>query len=385
MKIGLTTFGADGGKSGISRYLMCLMKEFVSYQNEHDFLVHLYYSEQEIFLPKGHRFQVVLHNKSIQPPVRNIWWHQWSLGRWCKKEGIDVMFLPAANRRASLSLPCPSVGTVHDFSSLHVKGKYDASRHFYITKVLPLFCRRLTHILTVSESSKRDIVQVSHVPENRVTVTPLAADPLTMNPQTVPGENDRLKERYGIQEPFVLYTSRLEHPGKNHVRLVEAFESLANDHSIPHQLVFAGSDWSGSEAIHQRIQQSAVKNRIRCTGFVESADLPALYRCCSAFVFPSLYEGFGLPILEAMGCGAPVACSNVSSMPEVAGDAAVLFAPEDSTSIRSALEVLLLDEAKAQDYRQRGIARAAEFSWQRTAASTLSVLAQTAKIGRTSA
>jgi glycosyltransferase involved in cell wall biosynthesis len=381
MKIGITTFGGDGGKSGISRYIMSLLKEFVHFQEEHNFEVLLYENERDIFLPEGNNFRVLTFPESLRPAVKSIFWHQTSLPSICKKQGYDVMFLPAANRRACLRLPCPMVGTVHDFSSLHVKGKYDPARLIYIRQVLPYLSRRLTEVLTVSESSKRDLVEFAKVPAERVTVTPLAADFSTYHPTAPDGERERLIQQYNLQPPYLLYTSRLEHPGKNHVNLIKAFEQLVQQKNVPHQLVLAGSDWSGSEEIHGVAQESSVKDRIRFTGFVPTNDLPGLYRHCEVFVFPSLYEGFGLPILEAMACGAPVACSNVSSMPEVAGNAAIQFNPESPDSIATAIAPLLLDPEMRSLYSTKGLARSAEFTWSHTAEQTLDVLKRAAQTG----
>lgn len=381
MKIGITTFGGDGGKSGISCYIMSLLKEFVQFQEEHDFEVLLYENERDIFLPEGNDFRVLTFPESLRPAVKSIFWHQTSLPSICKKQGYDVMFLPAANRRACLRLPCPMVGTVHDFSSLHVKGKYDPARLIYIRQVLPFLSRRLTEVLTVSESSKRDLVEFAKVPAERVTVTPLAADFSTYHPTAPDGERERLIQQYNLQPPYLLYTSRLEHPGKNHVNLIKAFEQLVQQKNVPHQLVLAGSDWSGSEEIHRVAQESSVRDRISFTGFVPTNDLPGLYRHCEVFVFPSLYEGFGLPILEAMACGAPVACSNVSSMPEVAGSAAIQFNPESPDLIATAIAPLLLDPEKQSLYSKKGLARSAEFTWSRTAQQTLDVLKRAALTG----
>lgn len=379
MKIGISTFGGDGGKSGISRYILGHLQQYALDTHGHEIDVLVYGSERGIFLPPGsEKLHAVEFPDSLRPPVKNILWHQLSLPGLCRDKGYKVMFLTAANRRTPISLPCASVGTVHDFSSLHVEGKYDPSRMIYIKHVLPFLVRRLTHVLTVSESSRRDIVEYAGVAPERVTVTPLAADHSVFFPGDTAAARALVKEKYKIDSPYILYTSRLEHPGKNHVRLIEAFDRLKTAHDLPHKLVLAGSEWSGSEAVHAVAEKARHGKDIIFPGFVAAGDLAALYRGAEAFVFPSLYEGFGLPILEAMACGVPTACSNVSSMPEVAGTAIPTFDPRQVEVIEAVLTKLLTDEAHRAQVRERGIARAQEFNWKRTAAAALAVLERAA-------
>jgi glycosyltransferase involved in cell wall biosynthesis len=250
---------------------------------------------------------------------------------------------------------------------------------FYIRQVLPFLIRRLDHVLTVSESSRRDIIEYAGVPADRVTVTPLAADHTTYFPGDREEARRVMASRYGLERPFVLYTSRLEHPGKNHVRLIQAFERMKKATGAPHQLVLAGSEWSGSEAVHEAAAKSPFAADIVFPGFVPGGDLPAFYRAAEVFIFPSLFEGFGLPIIEAMACGTPTACSNLSSMPEVAGDAAPTFDPYQVEEIEAVLTRLVTDAPWREECRQKGIARAQQFNWTRTAETTLAVLRATAQ------
>jgi glycosyltransferase involved in cell wall biosynthesis len=291
-----------------------------------------------------------------------------------RERAFDVLFLPAGNRRLPWYVPCPTVGTVHDFSSIHVPGKYDRARMLYITRVLPLLIRRLTHVLTVSESSKRDIVEYAGVAKDKVTVTPLAADPGVYFPRDPQEAAALVAPRHAVRPPFILYTSRIEHPGKNHARLIRAFAELKRKEGIPHQLVLAGTDRERADEVHRIAGESGCAKDILFTGFVASEDLPLLYQAADLFVFPSLYEGFGLPILEAMACGTPVACSRISSMPEVAGDAAVLFDPAEECSIGSAIGSIITGTDLRRDLAARGLERSRQFSWARTAAQTLGVI-----------
>lgn len=375
MRIGIPTFGCDGGRSGIGRYLICLLREFAALQNGDCCEVLMCAEDREAFVPgEAGRLSSLYFGNDLGHPLVNLAWHQVGLPRWCRRRGYDALFLPAGNRRVPLWAPCPVVGTVHDLSSLHVRGKYDPARTFYITRLLPRLIRRLSRVIAVSESSKRDIVEGAGVPEERVVVIPEGVDHNRYFPRDGEASRERICARYGISPPYLLCVSRLEHPGKNHVRLIRAFAQLKGSGDFPHQLVLAGPDCERAEEVHRAASASPCAAAIRFPGFVREEDLPDLYAGAELFVFPSLYEGFGLPVLEAMACGVPVACSDTSSLPEVAADAAVMFDPHDEAAIVEVLERLLTDAALREPCVQRGIRRSRTFTWPATAARTLAVI-----------
>ena len=382
MKIGITTFGGDGGKSGISQYIIRLLTAFDAMRDGTEFEVMVYEDEQSIFVPTSSSMKPLRFGGGLRNPIVNVAWHQTALPGWCRKRGFDILFLPAGNRRLPLSVPCPSVGTVHDFSSIHVKEKYDPARMFYIKKVLPFLVRRLTLVLTVSESSKRDIVEFARVPEDRVLVTPLGVDRTAYYPRDRYLAQAGMANKYKTRSPYILYISRIEHPGKNHARLIRAFSRLKARTGVPHQLVLAGSDWIRAEEVHREADQSPFARDIVFTGFASGDDLPLLYAGAELFLFPSLYEGFGMPVLEAMACRAPVACSNLSSLPEVAGDAALLFDPYDEEDMASVMERILTDAVLRETLAEKGWKRAQGYTWEATARQTLQTLYRAEEAGR---
>lgn len=380
MRLGITTFGADGGTSGIGQYLVYLLREFARYDDDTCYEVLTYPDERPIFVPDDAPLPALQVSQRVRPPLLNIAWHHLVLPRLCRQRQYDALFLPAANRRAMHQVPCPTVGTVHDLSALHVQDKYDPARMLYITRVLPHLIRRLTSIITVSESSKQDIVHAAGVPEERVHVIPLAADPQVYFPREKAEARARVQTRYGTCAPYILYTSRIEHPGKNHVRLIKAFVHWKTTQRLPHQLVLAGSDWTRAEEVHRAIRTCRYADDIVCTGFVPAEELPWLYSGAELFMFPSLYEGFGLPILEAMCCGVPVACADRSSMPEVGGDAAYYFDPYDVDALAEAMDRLGTDTSLRNHLVQRGLVHSRNFRWKDTASSTLEVIRKAAAI-----
>ncbi|MBM4153110.1 MAG: glycosyltransferase family 4 protein, partial [Kiritimatiellaceae bacterium] len=290
----------------------------------------------------------------------------------------DVLFCPAANRRLPWKVACPVVGTIHDFSWLHMSGKYDRLRMIYLTRILPQLMSRLDYALSVSECTRRDILANTRLTEDQIFVTPNAMDHTIYNEKTRP--DPAVLTRLGIaNKPYILYVSRIEHPGKNHQTLIRAFETLCARGRFEGSLVLAGGNFLGAETVHRLTEASPVRDRIIRTGFVRTSDLPSLFTGAVLFVFPSLYEGFGIPILEAMACGVPVVASNCSSLPEVGGDAVSYFEPSNADALCERLEELLTSEVLRLKRREAGIARACSFSWDRTARQTWNVLRMAAK------
>lgn len=382
MIIGATTFGADGGKSGIGRYVIQLFRALAEEIPGTEWRVAVHPGESSLFMPDSPRWRACPVSPFWDSPLKNIVWHQLALRAFCRGENPAALFLPAANRRLPARCPCPTIGVVHDFSALHVEAKYDPARMFYIRRVLPALIRRLSHVVTISESSRRDLLEFAGVPPERITVTPLGADHAFFYPDDPDRAMSAVRKNTPIAGPFFLYVSRLEHPGKNHVRLIRAFDLFKTRTGLPHTLVLVGSDWSGAEAVHSEAEAASCRGDIIFPGFVPGNLLPDLYRAAAGVVFPSLFEGFGLPVLEAMCCGTPVACSNVSSMPEVAGDAAILFNPEDIDEMAAAMKRLAAGGEERGRLVSRGLARAGEFTWQRTARLTWAAIEQTAIRGK---
>lgn len=377
----MTTFSCDGGRSGIGQYAINLLREFRLPGVESSLELLAYEDEKGVFrTEKGqfheHQFGAALHN-----PLLGLAWYQLALPRWCRKQKLDVLFLPDGNRRLPLRVSCPTVGTVHDISSIHMERKYDPVRECYFKRVLPFLVRRLDHIISVSEATKLDLVNFAGVPPERVTVIPHGVDGTTFHPCSKEQAFSRLAARYPIQHPYILYVSRIEHPGKNHVRLIKAFARLRTQMGSGHQLVFAGADWSRADEVRRAARDCGFADNIVFTGFVPAADLPDLYCGADVFVFPSLWEGFGMPILEAMASGTPVACSNLSSMPEVAGDAAMMFDPYDEEALTAALHKLTTDNGSRSHFIEKGLERGRCFNWKETAARTMRVIEEAAHIG----
>jgi len=274
------------------------------------------------------------------------------------------------------------VVTIHDCIHLMFP-QYLPSRaaYAYARATMWSAAKRSACILTVSESSKRDILHFFNVPADKVVVIYNAIDERFSIP---PSEDDvaRVRERYQLDQRFVLYVGNIK-PHKNLVRLIEAFDELRGRFDDL-KLLIIGDEISKLPALRRAVHRNKLHKFVRFLGYLKDDTLTVLYRLASVFVFPSLYEGFGLPPLEAMASGTPVVTSNVSSLPEVTGDAAVLVDPYDVDSIADGMRRILDDPRLAEELRIKGLKRAREFSWERSVEKTQRVYREVAADGHAS-
>jgi glycosyltransferase involved in cell wall biosynthesis len=260
--------------------------------------------------------------------------------------------------------------TLHDVFPWSVPGTSTIAETFIHRNWLPRILPKVQAVITASGQSRTDILRFLPVDPSRVAVLPygIAA---CFRPLPAPKVKKRLEERFGLSAPYILYSGTAA-PRKNLDRLVRAFAGLAGEHPL-HSLVLAGPRTDKDPALKRSIIHSGAAGRILAMGPVSDPDLAVLYNGCDLFAFPSLYEGFGLPPLEAMACGAPVVCSSASSLPEVVGDAARLVDPLDVDALTEAMHSLLADPSLREEMRWKGWDRSRDFSWERNAEATMAV------------
>jgi glycosyltransferase involved in cell wall biosynthesis len=263
----------------------------------------------------------------------------------------------------------PAVLTVHDLIFRHLPAHHKPLNRWYLNATMPLYCRRADHIIAVSENTRRDLVAAYGVPPERVTVILEAADP-RFSPRSVEMVT-AVRERYGLPPRYLLFVGTIE-PRKNLSRLLAAFEAIHAD-GLSDGLVVVGRPGWLYDSFFAALEASPVRDAVVLPGYVADEDLPAIYTGAQALVFPSLYEGFGLPVLEAMACGTPVVASRASSIPEVGGDAALYFDPTSVGEMAEAMHAMLGDPTTGEEKREQGLARAGQFSWRRVAAETWDV------------
>jgi glycosyltransferase involved in cell wall biosynthesis len=372
MRIGISTSVIQRGKTGVAQHVFALLRALLRHADEHKFVLFVLEEDLPLLDFARPQMEVVPVPERFRPAVKNIAWHQTVLPGLANKWQLNVMHVPSY-RRLLWRRPCGLVATIHDLAPFHVQNKYDLKRMIYGRVVVRQLARRQHEIIAISDNTARDIVQYFKLPRERITLIHNGLDHARFFPGDVAAARCAVANQYELRRPFFLYVARLEHPGKNHVRLIEAFEEFKAATRSDWQLAFAGSDWHGAEAIHSAIKKSPSAADIRCLGFVPDTALPDLYRAAGVFAYPSLFEGFGMPPLEAMACACPVVCSNRGSLGEVVGDAAAIVEPEDIHSIARQLYILATDDPARNRLRAAGLARAQKFNWNRTATETLKV------------
>ncbi|MBI4789825.1 MAG: glycosyltransferase family 4 protein [Chloroflexi bacterium] len=263
-----------------------------------------------------------------------------------------------------------TVFTLHDLIFRLFPEYHLPLNHWFLTNTMPHFLRRAGAIIAVSECTKRDAITNYQLPPDKITVIYEGVNP-ALKPITDPGCIAEARARYAKNLRFVLFLGTIE-PRKNIPALLDALQVLRG-RGLPHRLLIAGRKGWLYHGVFEHVRRTGMETEVDFLDHVPDEDLPALFAACDAFVFPSLYEGFGLPPLEAMACGAPVICSNTSSLPEVVGDAALLVNPRDVGEIAGAIERVVRDTALKNELRVKGLAQAAKFSWERAARETLSV------------
>jgi glycosyltransferase involved in cell wall biosynthesis len=341
---------------GIGTYIRNLLRELAKLDHDTEYVILSRPDDDVAVRTLGGNFRPVAENAGNYSFAEQI-----TIPHALKRERVDIFHAP------HYVLPplvrCPSVVTIHDCIHLMFP-QYLPNRWAltYARRSISMAARRSTRVLTVSESSKRDIQRFVDIPPGKVDVIYNSYDPrfaIEPDAETV----SRVRERYQLQSEFVLYAGNVK-PHKNLERLIEAFH-IVRSRGLDHlKLVLIGDEISKYTALRRAVHRHQLHNYVRFLGYLPEETLAVMYRLAGVFVFPSLYEGFGLPPLEAMASGTPVVTSNVSSLPEVAGDAAVLVDPYSAEAIADGMYRVLTDGTLRSDLKRRGPQRASQFSWE---------------------
>jgi len=316
--------------------------------------------------------EVVLPGKS---PLARLWREHVLLPLACRKERVDLLHCPKS--AIPVFSPCPVVVTLHDLIPLKHPETEKFSARLYWRLQIPIAARRATFIITDSEHARREILADFACPPEKVRAIMLGFDP-RMLVQREAVETDAILSKYGIPAEYLLYVGTIQ-PRKNLDTLIEAFARLKRGDGSRHKLVIVGRKGWLYKRLFARIKELGLESEIIFTGFVPDEELPYIYDRATVFVYLSLFEGFGLPPLEAMACGVPVITSNTTSLPEVVGAAGITLTPTDVDGLTAALKRVLADPTLAAGMREAGRSRARLFSWERAARETLAIYT---RIGR---
>ena len=348
---------------GIGTYIRNLLRHLARIDRENEYVLLCHEPDMGVAETLGHNFRTVLEpaaNYSFSEQVHVPW--------VLMREKPDVFHAP--HYVLPVAVRCRSVVTIHDCIHLMFP-QYLRNRaaYAYARGAMWSAATRSDRILTVSEASKRDILHFFNVPPEKISVVYNAIDE-RFGVEPPAEEIARVRERFQLDHGFVLYAGTIK-PHKNLVRLIEAFAELRKGGEFEElKLLIIGDEISKLPALRRAVHSHKLHKHVRFLGFLPDETLAALYRLAAVFVFPSLYEGFGLPPLEAMASGTPVVTSNISSLPEVAGDAAELVDPYDVNSIVTGMRRVLTDPVLAGEMRRKGLIRARDFSWERSVART---------------
>lgn len=365
MKIAIDARGANWySGTGIGTYTQNIIKYILKYDDLNEYYLYWWGTNYREFYGKN-------VNICIASKRHRRFFEENYIPENIKNKGVDIYHVP----QNGIGLPpiknCVNITTIHDlipYVMPETVGKGYLKR--FIAQ-MPQIIQNSDMIITVSEFSKKDIIRIFDVEEDRIKVTPLAAAS-SFSPMDKEKAKDFIKENYGLDGDFILYLGGFS-PRKNVKSILLAFSRLPAHLIKKYTVLILGPSKDEHSYLMKLSESLNISERICFTGYVLNEHLPYFYNASSLFVYPSLYEGFGLPPLEAMSCKIPVITSNVSSIPEVVGDSAVLINPFDTEELKDAMEKLLEDEKLREEFSEKGFLRSKEFTWEKTAANTLNV------------
>ncbi len=372
MRIGIDFTSAARERAGIGRYARELIRaqSRLDRVNEYRLLVPRDAHDELLAFEWPSNFSIV--RAPFTERMLAVLWHrarvplpvELFIGRIDVFYSPDFLLPPTWARR--------KVVTVHDLSYVRLPGCFPAPLKRYLDRAVPRSLERADLVLADAESTKRDLLDIYRVPPERVEVLYSGVDTRFCS-RVDPADHARVRAKYKLERPYLLSVSTVQ-PRKNYVRLIKAFARLITDLPSEICLVIAGGNGWMYEKVYRTVEELGLQDRVSMLGFTPDEDLVSLYRMATLFVYPSLYEGFGLPVAEAMACGLPVVCSNASSLPEVGGEAVLYFDPCDVDAMANAIQRALVDEELRMGMRTKGWEQVKPFSWERAAEGLLESL-----------
>lgn len=360
MRIGFDGTPLLGQRSGVGHYTGRLLTQLVAQYPEWEYLL---FSNHPLASPEAKLPQARPISRRF---VSRFVWMQLMLPHIIRQTKPHLCHFP--NNTAPFAANCPYILTVHDASLFLHSSYHPTSRLLALRLLLPHVARRATAVITVSHHARQDLMRILKLPSEKIHVIHEAA-PDHFQPVNDPTEREQLRNRYHLPEKFILFVGTIE-PRKNLPRLIRAVASLRQRNSDARLVIVGPNGWLVNGSLEREIESLGLQDAVQNLGYVPQEDLPGIFSLATVFAFPSLYEGFGLPPLEAMACGTPVLTSRHSAMAEICGDAAYLIDPQDEAAIADGLATLLADADLRAHLRQCGLARAKQYSWERTARET---------------
>lgn len=370
----LVSFSGTYRQAGVSKYTELLVNNLAQVDPTDEYLIYFGNGPHPASFAAAPNFRLVRSRFNTEKPLTRIAWEQFIAPFRLLWDRPALLHCPV-NVMPLLALS-PSVITIHDLGFMRFPERYRRAKRLYLHALTALSAKRAKHLITPSEAVRQEVIRLLKIKPERVTAI---AEGVSEDFKPYPSaEVEKFRREKGLPERFVLYVGTLE-PRKNLPLLIRAFarwrtENPAESDGV--RLVLGGAKGWFYEEIFRLVEQFGLSDTTDFPGYLREADLPLWYNSARCFVYPSVYEGFGLPPLEAMACGCPVISSDASSLPEVVGEAGILVKPDDETGLTAALDRLLTDDAAWSVYRERGLAQAARFTWPEAARQTLRIYRQ---------
>lgn len=367
MKIGIDTFGCDHGKSGLGSYLMSFINNLPA-ENEFDF--ELFGEEIDRYTYNAKR-DVPFSSIGIKPTPGAIrLWHYLSANRFIKKAGYDAVVFPAGARLIPSKFKVPGIAIVND-----IPGNVFKTENWLAQKHIKAGLSNADCIIVPSMFVKKNLER-SGLKCRRIEIVHNGIDHSSFFPVDSLGIESEVADikPFAIKKPYIIYASRMQSPEKKHIELIKAFSLFKKKTNLPHRLVIAGSDGPYSDEVHKAAFESSAASDIFITGYFPHESFPELYRNSEACVFPSVNEGAGLPILEAMATGIPVACAKAGALPEVAGNNALFFDSDNIEEFALCIEKITTDENFRKKISESALVWSKRFSWEKCVLETLEII-----------
>ncbi|MGB6420537.1 MAG: glycosyltransferase family 1 protein [Anaerolineales bacterium] len=367
MLIGIDATALPPQPGGAGSYIIHLIRALASLSSECQFTIFAHHSGRDLIdsPPSSRMNWVLVPDKN---PARRLVWEQVTFPRLVRQSRVGL--LHSLHYTRPLSLSCASVVTFHDMTFFLYPHLHTRSKRIFFPTAIRLSARLADALIAVSENTKKDAVRLLGVPGDKITAIPHGVGE-EFHPITDAALLEGIRRKYKLPQDFILNVGIVE-PRKNLALLLKSYQRLHSQGISLPLVIVGGLGWM-YEDVFRQAESLGIKEQVYFTGYVPDHDLPIIYNLARIFVYPSIYEGFGLPPLEAMACGTPVITTAVSSMPEHVGDAGILIPPQDEKALTNALQKLINDSTLQEKLSSKGLERASQFTWKRTAQETIKV------------
>jgi glycosyltransferase involved in cell wall biosynthesis len=370
----LVSFSGTYRQAGVSKYTELLIKYLSQVDPANQYLIYFGSGPHPADFAAASNFRLIRSRFNTEKPVTRIAWEQFIAPFRLLRDRPALLHCPV-NVMPLLALT-PTVITIHDLGFMRFPERYKKLKRYYLHFLTALSARRAAHLITPSEAIRREVIELLKIAPERVTAI---AEGVSQDFRPLPVEAvESFRQAKGLPAKFVLYVGTLE-PRKNLPLVIRAFDRWRKEQSVAAEgvrLVLGGAKGWFYDEIFRLVAELGLESLTDFPGYLREEELPLWYNSARCFVYPSIYEGFGLPLLEAMACGCPVITSNTSSLPEVVGNAGWVIHLDDEATWATTLNLLLTDDQAWAFYREKGLGQAARFTWQAAARQTLEIYRQ---------